>query len=83
MEELVKFREDKVFPKAILVLKESHRESEKNCLTCMLLENGSDIQLDRLGESREGLKVICGGRVSRAWEDRETSCTGSAKPDFE
>ena len=28
-EELVTFREDKIFPKDILVLKESHRESEK------------------------------------------------------
>ena len=28
-EELVKFREDKIFPRAILVLKGSHRESEK------------------------------------------------------
>lgn len=57
------------FPKAILVLKESHRENRENCLTCMLQE-WKDIQLDRLGEFREGLKVICGAEYLEL-EDRK------------
>lgn len=79
-EELVKFREDRVFPKAILVLRrESQREWEN--LDLYASENGR-IQLDRLGEFREGLKVICGAEYLEL-EDRETQLTGSAKPDFE
>ena len=70
-EELVKFREEKIFPRAMLVLKESHRESKKTAwLVCF--REWKDIQLDRLGEFREGLKIICGEEYLEH-EDRETS----------
>lgn len=55
----------------MLVLKESHRESEKTAwLVCF--REWKDIQLDRLGEFREGLKIICGAEYLEL-EDRETS----------
>ena len=87
-EELVKFREEKIFPRAMLVLKESHRESKKTAwLVCF--REWKDIQLDRLGEFREGLKIICGAEYlehedwansGRQWRTEEPGMSQSTRP---
>lgn len=70
-EEVVKFREDKIFSQGHTCFKGESQREEK-LLTCMCFREWKDIQLDRLGEFREGLKVICGAEYLEL-EDRETS----------